>query len=78
MEKISYRPSDISKSNEDSIKRPLSEEHNIMGAKFDTGKISKVEWKSFLKDWHRRFDVAINNVVKNRTYVEEIIIEDIL
>ncbi len=77
MEKLKYKPSDISKANEDAVKSPLIEEHNIMGAKFRDNKISPVEWKSFKKEWLERFKSSMHDVVKNRIYVEYTDIEAI-
>lgn len=77
MEKTRYKPSDASKLNEDAVKRPLIEEHNLMGAKFRDEKISPKEWKTFKEDWLKRFNSSMNNVVKDRIYVEDISIEDI-
>ena len=54
---VKYRPSDASKANEDLVKTPLIEEFNMMGAEFDAGKISQIEWDSFKKDWRKRLCV---------------------
>ena len=77
MERIKYKPSDISKINEDAVKFPLIEEHNIMGAKQRDGTISQKEWDIFKKDWLKRFSASMHNVVKDRIYVKDTTIEEV-
>ena len=74
-EKLSYKASDESKTNEDAVKSPLIEEYNIMGAKFRAKNISLIEWNDFKKEWLERVKSSMNNVVKNRVYVEDTTIE---
>lgn len=76
-EKIKYKPTDASKANEEVVKRPLIEEHNVMGARLRAKEISPDEWNAFKKDWLERFKSSMNNVVKNRVYVEDTSIEGI-
>lgn len=68
---IKYKPSKESKTNEDAIKVPLIEEHNIMGAKFRNGEITGAGWVTFQKEWRKRLQNSMHNVVKNRIYVED-------
>ncbi|MCK5611927.1 hypothetical protein KAR91_59205 [Candidatus Pacearchaeota archaeon] len=70
-EKITYKPSDASKANEDAVKSPLIEEYNIMGAKFRGKNISLIEWNDFKKEWLKRLKSSMHDVVKNRAYVED-------
>lgn len=71
MEPLKYKPSDISKINENIIKQPLIDEHNEKSILFNDGKISKTEWEAFKKDWENRFAVAMNDALKDRIYVED-------
>jgi len=78
VDKIKYKPSDISKANEDLVKSPLIAEHNIMGTKFRNKEISPVEWTAFKKDWLKRLHSSMNSVVNNRIYVKDTTIEEVL
>ena len=75
MDKLKYKPSDISKANEDAVELPLIAEHNVMGKKFRNKEISLFEWETFEEDWLKRFSVSMHNVVKDRIYVEDTSIE---
>ena len=66
-----YVTSAISKINELAVKAPLVEEHNVMGSKFRNKKITPREWALFQVEWRIRFQVALHNVVKDRTYIED-------
>lgn len=77
LDKIQYKPSAISKANEENIKRPLIIEHNIMGVKFKNKEISSNEWVAFKTDWLKRLSSSMHDIVKDRIYVEDISLEGV-